>query len=65
MFVPSIGPYTPVSPVAPVAAITPRKPRSLDKSAGDRLDATRPSRSANMIASHSTRTALDDIKLGG
>ena len=65
MLVPPVGPYAPVAPIAPVAPVAPRKAKSLDKSARDGLTLTRPARSAAAIASHATRAALDDIKLGG
>ncbi len=64
MLVPPIGPYSPVAPVAPVAPVTPRKAKSAEKSA-ERRAANHPARSATTIASHSTRAALDEIKLGG
>jgi hypothetical protein len=44
--------------------VTPRKAKSVDKTSG-RQPTTRPARSAFAIASHSTRAALGDIKLGG
>ena len=64
MLVFPVGTYAPVSPVAPVAPVVARKAKALDKS-GDRLAATRPTRGATAMASHNTRAALDDIKLGG
>jgi len=65
MFVFPVGTYTPVAPIAPVERITRRRAKRADKSAGDRFAATRPARSADAIASHSTRAALDEMKLGG
>ncbi len=65
MLVLPIGPYAPVTPIAPIAPIAPRKTRRTDKTSGDPLAATRPARSATTLASHSTRAALDEIKLGG
>jgi hypothetical protein len=64
MLVLPIGPYSPVAPIAPAAPIAPRKAKAAEKSA-DRAAATRPARSATVLASHSTRAALDDMKLGG
>ena len=66
MFVLPIGPYAPVAPIAPGGADR----RAQDESRGEIVDAivstaTRPTRSATAIASHATRAALDDIKLGG
>jgi hypothetical protein len=64
MFVLPVGSYTPVEAIARVAPVTPRKAKSVDKTA-KRQTVTRPARSAFAIASHSTRAALEDIKLGG
>jgi len=62
MIVLPVGNYTPVAPVAPV---TPVRTKAAEKSAGGSRAATRPARSATAMASHNTRTALDDMKLGG
>jgi hypothetical protein len=64
MFVLPVGSYAPVEPIARVAPVTPRKAKAVDKST-KRQAVTRPARSAFAIASHSTRAALADIKLGG
>jgi len=64
MLVLPVGTYAPVEPIARVAAVKPRKAKLVDKSTG-RPAASRPARSAFAIASHSTRAALDGIKLGG
>ena len=65
MIIPPVGPFVPVAPVSPVKPVAARKAKGVDKSSGDRLALTRPSRSAAAIASHSTRAALDEMKLGG
>jgi hypothetical protein len=64
MFVLPVGSYAPVEPIARVAPVTPRKAKAVDKST-KRQAVTRPARSAFAIASHSTRAALEDMKLGG
>ena len=63
MLVPPIGPYAPVAPVAQVAPVA-RKSKAAEKSA-DKQAATHAARSPTALASHSTRAALDEIKLGG
>ncbi len=65
MLILPVGPYAPVSPIAPVAPVVGRKSRAVEASATGKLAATRPARSATAFASHSTRAALDEIKLGG
>lgn len=66
MIVPPVGTYTPVSPVSPVAPVSPAKPKSTEKTSRDgRRASNNPARSAAAMASHSTRAALDDMKLGG
>ena len=64
MLVLPVGTYTPVSPVAPVAPVVARKAKTLDRPA-DRSAPSHPARSAAAMASHSTRAALDFIRLGG
>jgi hypothetical protein len=49
-----------VAPVAPVV----RKRKAAEKSA-EQQAATHAARTPAALASHSTRTALDEIKLGG
>lgn len=63
MLVPPIGPYAPVAPVAPVARVV-RKSKAAEKS-DEKQAATHAARPPAAFASHSTRAALDEIKLGG
>jgi hypothetical protein len=63
MIVPPIGPFAPVAPVAPVARVV-RKSKAAERSA-EKQAVTHAARSPDVIASSSTRAALDDIKLGG
>jgi hypothetical protein len=63
MIVPLIGPYAPVAPVAPVARVV-RKRKAAERSV-EKQAATHAARPPAVLASHSTRTALDEIKLGG
>ena len=65
MIVPPVGPYTPVSPVSPVAPVERAKTKATEKTTKGGRALTSPARSATAMASHNTRTALDDIKLGG
>ena len=64
MLVLPIGTFSPVAPVAPVAPVVGRKAKAAEKTA-ERMAKTRPARSADAMASHSARAALDDLKLGG
>ncbi|MDE3174654.1 MAG: hypothetical protein KGM15_00910 [Pseudomonadota bacterium] len=64
MLVLPVGNYSPVAPVAPVARVVARKAKPTDKSGGATA-MTRPARSASGMASHNTRAALDEMKLGG
>jgi hypothetical protein len=64
MLVLPVGTFVPVTPITPVAPVTPRKAKTVDKSAPGRAR-TRPARTASTIASYSTQSALDAIKLGG
>ena len=63
MLVLPVGNYTPVTPIAPVAPVVARKAKAADRPGG--LASTRAARSASTMASHNTRTALDEMKLGG
>ena len=63
MLVPPIGPYAPIAPIAPVAKVV-RKSKAAERSA-ERQAATHAARPPAALASHTTRAALDDIKLGG
>jgi hypothetical protein len=62
MLVLPIGPYAPVAPVKPVAPVV--RKRKAERSA-EKQAATHAARPPAALASHSTRTALDEIKLGG
>jgi hypothetical protein len=63
MFVFPLGPFAPVAPIAPVAPVTRKTAKSADRSTP--RAATHEARPATAMASHTTRAALDDIKLGG
>lgn len=60
-----LGYAVPVSPVAPVSRIVAKKTKAAGKSADAARSATHEARPATMRASHNTRAALDDMKLGG
>jgi hypothetical protein len=60
-----LGPYAPVAPIARVARVSRRDAKSVKNSASAGDFTSLEARSATAMASHATRTALDDIKLGG